>query len=147
VLSIEPMSSLVKTSTLRERYAMFLISVLSVIALILAAAGIYATVYFAVIRRKSEMGIRLALGATSRDVLKIMIKPIFMLSIFGILLGVSAIFLVSPYLSSILFGLTPTDSLTLGGVSLLMIFVSVVAAYVPARRLLKLDPSVVLRYE
>jgi putative ABC transport system permease protein len=147
VLSIEPMSSLVKTSTLRERYAMFLISVLSVIALILAAAGIYATVYFAVIRRKSEMGIRLALGATSRDVLKIVIKPIFMLSIFGILLGLSAIFLVSPYLSSILFGLTPTDSLTLGGVSLLMLLVSVVAAYVPARRVLKLDPSVVLRYE
>ena len=147
VQSIEPMSSLVKTSTLRERYAMFLISVLSVIALILATAGIYATVYFAVIRRKSEMGIRLALGATSRDVLKIMIKPIFMLSIFGILLGVSAIFLVSPYLSSILFGLTPTDSFTLGGVSLLMLLVSVVAAYVPARRLLKLDPSVVLRHE
>lgn len=147
VQSIEPLSSLVKTSTMRERYAMFLISVLSVIALILAAAGIYATVYFAMIRQKSEMGIRLALGATSRDVLKIMIKPVFRLSLIGIFLGLGAIFLVSPYLSSILFGLTPTDSFTLSGVSLLMLIVSITAAYVPARRLLKLDPSVVLRYE
>lgn len=147
VQSIEPMTSLVKNSTLRERYAMLLISILSVIALILAGTGIYATVYFSVVQRKSEIGIRMALGATSQDVLKIMIKPVLVLSFIGIVLGLSAIFVVSPFLRSILFGLTPTDSLTLTTISLMMLIVSVVAAYVPTRRLLKLDPSVVLRYE
>jgi putative ABC transport system permease protein len=147
VLNIEPMPVLVKNSTLRERYAMFLISSLSIIGLILASTGIYATVYFAVIQRKAEMGIRMALGATSRDVLKIMIKPVFTLAIIGISLGLSAILVVSPYLSSILFGLTPTDKLTLISVSLLMLSISVIAAFVPARHLLKLDAAVVLRYE
>jgi putative ABC transport system permease protein len=147
VFNIEPMSSLVENSTLRERYAMFLISILSIVALILASTGIYATVYFAVIQRKSEMGIRMALGATSADVLKIMIKPVFTVAIIGIFLGLSAILVVSPYLSSILFGLTPTDKLTLISVSLLMLIISGIAAFVPARRLLKLDAAAVLRYE
>jgi putative ABC transport system permease protein len=126
---------------------MFLVSVLSVIALVLAAAGIYATVYFAVAQRKSEMGIRLALGARGDEVMMTIIKPVLTLTIFGIVLGMTGVVLLTRYLSSVLFGISPTDGLTLFSVSILMIVVSLIAAYIPARAVLKLDPAEVLRYE
>ncbi len=96
--SIEPMTSLVRNSTLRERYAMLLISLLSIIALILAVVGIYAAVYFVVTNRKSEMGIRIALGATSTEVLKTILKPVFVFTMIGILLGQLGIILLSRFL-------------------------------------------------
>ena len=145
VQSIEPMTSLVKNSTLRERYAMLLMAILSVVALILAITGIYATVYFAVTQRKSEMGIRIALGATSSDVLKAVLYPIVVLTMVGILFGQTGVLLLTRFLSGLLFGISPTDLLTLISVTLLMIAAALIAAYIPARRVTKLDPAKVLR--
>jgi putative ABC transport system permease protein len=143
--SIEPMAALVKNSTLRERYAMLLITVLSIIALILAIAGIYATVYFVVIHRKSEMGIRMALGATPFDILKTVMMPVFILTILGVFFGQVGIILSSKFLSTILFGISPTDIRTLALVSFLMIITAAIGAYIPARKATKFNPAQVLR--
>jgi putative ABC transport system permease protein len=143
--SIEPMTALVKNSTLMERYAMLLVTILSMLALILAIAGIYATVYFVVINRKSEMGIRMALGATSFDILKTVMMPILFLTILGILFGQVGIVLSSHFLSTVLFGISPTDIVTLVTVSFFMIAIAAIGAYIPARKATKFNPAQVLK--
>ncbi len=147
VHSIETMNGLVKDSILRERYAAWLIGALSVVALFLAIIGIYATVYFAVTQRTAEMGIRLALGATSRDILGIIMKPLLRLMAAGIALGLSGVFFLSRFLRSLLFGITPADLSTWITASMIVAVAALIACYIPTRRALKLDPAAILRHE
>ncbi|MBV8903779.1 MAG: FtsX-like permease family protein, partial [Acidobacteriia bacterium] len=117
------------------------------LALLLAAIGLYAVLSQLNAQRTQEFGIRMALGAQSRDLLKLVIREGMALAFAGLLLGLALTWSLTGLLSSLLYGVKPGDPVTLGGVSLLLLLVTLLAAYVPARRASRVDPKVALRYE
>jgi len=102
---------------------------------------------YMVARRTSEMGIRMALGARSRDVLWMMMREALLLVLAGIAIGIPAAIGANHFISSLLFGLTPSDPVTISLATLLLVSVAVLAGYLPARRASRVDPMVALRYE
>ncbi len=130
-----------------ERFSTLLLGVFAALALGLAIVGIYGVFSYAVAARTREFGIRLALGAQRRDVLKLVLRESFALVLAGMGVGIIGALGLTRFLSSLLYGVKPTDSLTLVAVSMLLIGVSLVACYIPARRATKVDPMVALRYE
>jgi macrolide transport system ATP-binding/permease protein len=155
VKSLEPhlslrMWSLEETfaeNTSATRAASQIASGLGLFALILAAVGIYGVMAYSVIQRTREIGIRVALGAQGRDVLRMMIGQGLRLVGVGVILGVSGGAAVSRALSSLLFGLSPFDPIAYAGVSLFLVMIAFAAIYLPARRATEVDPINVLRFE
>ncbi len=124
-----------------------LLSVFAGIALFLSAAGIYAITRYSVSRRTQELGIRIALGANRNDLLRLVLRKAFMPVLIGIAIGLAATIAVARMLSSLLFQLSPWDPATYAAVSLLLIGVTLLASYLPARRAMKVDPMEASRYE
>jgi len=118
-----------------------------VLALLLAAMGLYGVMAYLVSSRTREMGIRIALGAQTSGVLRLVMGQGLRLAITGIALGVITAVALTRVLESVLYGVAPTDVVTFMGVVLLLIAVALVASYIPARRATKVDPLVALRYE
>jgi len=147
VSEIYPMKTLVGNSISQPRFNLILLGIFGVIALILSAAGIYGVMAFAVSRRTHEIGIRVALGAGSRDVLLMVLGQGMLMAGIGIGVGVIASLVLTRYLSSLLFGIGTTDPITFGVIVLLLALVALLACYIPARRGLKIDPMRALRYE
>ena len=136
-----------KNSIAAARMASALTSLFGLIALLLAAIGLYGVMSYAVSRRTRELGIRMALGAGRRDVLRLMLKQGLLLTSLGLALGWLAAVWLTRGIQTLLYGVGTTDPLTFGAVALLLAGVALLACYIPARRAAKVDPMVALRYE
>lgn len=131
----------------QERLVANLSSLFALLALIVVCVGIYGLLSHQVTRRTHEMGVRLALGAERADVLRLILQQGALLAAVGALIGAAAALGVTRYLQSFLYGVKPSDPLTLSAVALLLIAVALLASYIPARTAMKVDPMTALRYE
>jgi len=147
VSNIRTMEQIVSNSVADRRFSMLLLGVFAAVALILAAVGIYGVMAYSVSQRTHEIGIRLALGATARDVLRLVVGQGMLLAIVGVIIGLAASFGVTRWISTMLFGVSTTDVAIFSAIPLLLAAVALVACLVPARRATKVDPIVALRCE
>src|SRR5262245_48980536 len=147
VSEIYSMDTLVDNSVSQPRFNLTLLGIFGVIALMLSAAGIYGVMAYTVSQRNHEIGIRVALGAGSRDVLRMVLGQGMLMAGTGIGVGVIASLALTRYLASLLFGISTMDPLTFGVILLLLILVALLACYVPARRALRVDPLLALKCE
>jgi predicted permease len=129
------------------RLYILMLGVFGAVAAVLAAIGIYGVMAYSVAERTREIGIRMALGASSPDVLKMVVRHALVLVGIGLVLGLGASFALTRVIKSALYGVTATDPATYGGVSLLLIAVAIIACVVPTRRAVAVDPTIALRYE
>jgi ABC-type antimicrobial peptide transport system permease subunit len=130
-----------------RRFNVILIGFFAITALILATAGVFGVMAYSVSRRTRELGVRLALGATSQDVLRMVLGQAMRTILIGMSIGMLGSFALTRAVSSLLFGVTATDPTTFAGVTVLLIAAALLACYIPARRATKVDPVVALRYE
>ena len=147
VSSVRTMQEVLSDSLMLRRATMLMLTVFALLALTLATVGIYGLTAYSVSRRTHEIGLRVALGASRPQILRLVVGRELVTSIIGAAIGVGAAFILTRGLSGMLYGVTATDPLVFVGVPLLLIAVSVVASYVPARKATTIDPLVALRYE
>jgi predicted permease len=145
--SITTMQSELSDELSPRRFQTTVLSLLSFVALLLAGVGIYAVLGYSVTRRTHEIGIRMALGARPREMVKLVLKDGARLAILGLILGATAASVVAQFLKSLLFGITSTDPLTFLGVAIVLFSIALLACYLPARRAACVNPIVALRYE
>ena len=138
---------MVSDSDSLRNFDLLLLGGSSLLALALAALGVYAVMAYSVSQRSREIGIRIALGARSRDVLRLILRQGARLAIAGSVIGVVGAFLLRKIMASFLYGLSANDPLILCIVPCVMVLVIVLACWLPARRATKIDPILVLRYE
>ena len=130
-----------------QRLNVVLLATFAFIALVLASAGIYGVMSHSVAQRTPEIGLRMALGAQLRDVLKMVLRSGMTLALLGIAIGLAGAFSLTRLMSKLLFNVTPTDAVTFIAVPAILFVVALLACYIPARRATKVDPSIALRYE
>jgi putative ABC transport system permease protein len=147
IAKVSTLSTLVDDSMTQPRFSMLLLTAFGALALILASIGIYGVISYSVAQRTQEIGIRLALGAQPRNVFRMILGHGARLTGLGVLIGFLAAFGVTRLMTSLLFGIRPTDPLTLVAVPALLMAVALLACYLPARRATRVDPMVALRYE
>jgi putative ABC transport system permease protein len=143
--SIRPLEEIMSDSIARQRFAMLLLSVFSVVALLIAAVGIYGVMAYTVAQRTGEFGIRMALGAQQGDVLKLVLGQGGKLVGIGLLIGIAATLAASRAMASMLFNTSAYDPVTIGSITLLLGVVALLACFVPANRATKVNPSIALR--
>jgi putative ABC transport system permease protein len=141
------MDDVVSTSAAGDRFNTLLLGAFAVIALLLTAAGIFGLLSYLVTQRTREIGLRMALGAQRTDVLRVIVGHGLRLALLGLCIGVAGALVVTRWMSSVLFGVKPTDPLTFVVVAVVLGTVAFLASYVPARRAMRVDPIVALRYE
>jgi putative ABC transport system permease protein len=147
IASLITMDQRISESIAPRRFNMFIMGLFAALALVLAAIGIYGIMAFTVIQRTHEIGVRMALGATAGDVLKLILRSGFKLALIGIALGLLAAFAATRVLSSLLFEVSATDPAIFVIDAVLLAVAALLASYIPARRAMKVDPLVALRYE
>jgi putative ABC transport system permease protein len=146
-MRIATMNELISSSQWEQRLGVTLLSILGGLGLLLTAVGIYGVTAYIVAQRTREFGVRMALGARGRDVMKLVIREGMWLVLIGVVIGMAASLAVSRLLKSFLFGLSAADPMTFGIIPLLLAAVALLACYVPARRATKVDPMIALRSE
>jgi ABC-type antimicrobial peptide transport system permease subunit len=136
-----------KASMARASFTLVMLGIAGAMALILGAVGLYGVIAYSVSQRTREIGIRVALGADRRHVLSLVLNEGMLMILLGLAIGLAASFILTRFLASLLFGVSPTDPLTFASVALLLAAVALVACYVPASRALRVDPMLTLRHE
>ena len=145
--SVRTMEQVISRTTASRRFSISLVSSFAALALVLAAIGIYAVLAYSVARRTHEIGVRVALGARRGDVVRLVLAQGLRVTAAGVIVGVAGALLLTRFIQSLLYGVAPTDPETFAAVLLLLFGVALAASYLPARRAMRVDPMVALRYE
>jgi putative ABC transport system permease protein len=141
------MEQVVTQANARPRFYLLLLGTFAAVALILAAVGIYGVISYSVSRRRHEIGLRMALGAGQRDVLRLVVRQGMRVALAGAGAGLAGALLLTRLMSTLLYGVGSTDPLTFSLVTLVLTAVALVASYIPARRATRIDPLVALRHD
>ncbi|HEV2196208.1 MAG TPA: ABC transporter permease [Candidatus Acidoferrum sp.] len=147
ISSLQPMTQIVSQSVEARRFPMFLAISFALFSLVLASLGIFGVIAYSIEQRRQELGIRMALGAKFEDLRRMVLRQGMAPVVVGLVLGVVAAIIAGRLIGGLLFGVTPHDPLTFGIVVLTVAVVATVACYIPARRAMRVDPIVALRYE
>jgi putative ABC transport system permease protein len=147
VFNVKPLRQIVADSIALRRLALLLLSAFAVVAMALAAAGIYGVMAYAVTQRTHEIGVRMALGAARSDVSRLVVRQGLKLALCGVTLGLAVALALTRLMEALLFGVSATDPLTFAWIALLLLVVAIVACWIPARRATKVEPMIALRCE
>ena len=141
------MPDIIEASVAQPRFRTFLLGLFGAMALVLAATGIFGVISYSVSRRTNEIGIRVALGASRGTILRMVLRETLVLTFAGLAVGLPCALAASRLLGNMLFGVSASDPATLAIVAITLAAVAALAGYVPARRAMRVDPMVALRYE
>jgi putative ABC transport system permease protein len=147
VFGAQTLDDALSASLSQRRFSMEMVGLFALTALLLAGLGIYGVISYIVSERTHEIGIRLALGAQRQNILRMVLRQGLTLAIIGAAVGFVCGLIVSHLMAGLLYGVRPTDPVTFAAVALLLIGVAALACYIPARRAIRVDPLVALRYE
>jgi putative ABC transport system permease protein len=147
VYGVTSMQEIVSGSISTQRLTMMLLGVFAALALTLSAIGIYGVISYLTGRRIHEIGVRMALGASSEDVLRMVLGQGMRTTLIGVGLGIAAALGLTRLITKVIYGVGASDPLTFLGVAALLISVALLACYIPARRAMRVDPMIALRYE
>jgi putative ABC transport system permease protein len=147
IYNVRPMQEIVANSIAKQRLTMILLSVFSTLALALSAVGIYGVISYLTGQRTHEIGIRVALGASASDVLRMIVGEGMRIALIGVGIGIAAALGLTRLITKLIYGVGANDPLTFIGVALLLSGVALVACFIPARRAMRVDPIIALRYE
>jgi ABC-type antimicrobial peptide transport system permease subunit len=146
-MQFESLEDRISVSLLLPRAAASLFGFLGLLGLALASIGLYGVIAYTTSQRTHEIGIRMALGAKSCEILELILRQGLILGAAGVAIGLAAAFAITRLLTVVLYGISATDAITFLGISLLLLLISLGASYIPARRATRVDPLVALRYE
>jgi len=147
VSSVRTLEDMVANSVAKQRFFLLLLGLFALLALVLSVVGIYGVTSYSVAQRTRELGLRMALGAQPGDILRMVIWETGTLTVIGVVLGLAAAYALTRFMESLLFNVKATDPLVFLGIAVVLIFVSVLAAFFPGRRATRVDPLVALRAE
>jgi putative ABC transport system permease protein len=147
ITEVQTLEQILAQSRAQSSFTVALFGIFSAVALVLAIVGIYGVISYGVAQRTQELGIRMALGATQTDVLKLVVGRGLALAGVGIAIGLIAAFTLTPLLKSLLYKVSPADPMTIIGSAILFLVAALLASYLPARRAMRVDPMGAVRYE
>jgi putative ABC transport system permease protein len=147
VLNVQPMETIVGDTIASRKFNATLLGLFAALALALAATGVYGVLQYSVIQRRREMGIRIAIGATWSDMMRLIVGQALGLALIGVAIGLAGAFALTRVIRALLFDIDPLDAPTFAASTAVLLLIAAVSSYLPARRALRTDPTVAMRAE